>query len=103
MPIAVHIIDSSLPLWQTASDVYRPILTAFPATDTIDLDYQSIEHIDVVRTWKGMSLNQAEELLLWEDGFRQALQTSIENYILEKSENAGVTTDQMETSKYPLS
>jgi hypothetical protein len=103
MSISVNILDNSLPAWQSANDVFRPILTAFSPATVIDLEYQTIHHIDVVQTWKGISVQQAEELLFWEDGFRQALQTVVEDYILHKSEVAGITFHQVISSKNPMS
>jgi hypothetical protein len=92
MSIAINIVDSSLPAWQTASDVYQPILTSFDPVP-LDLDHQSIEHIDVVHTWKGITVYQAEELLFWQDGFKRALQSIVEEYLITKLEKAGIALD----------
>jgi hypothetical protein len=89
MSVAINIIDSSLPVWQTASDVYHPVLTSFDPVP-LNLDHQSIEHIDVVQTWKGITVHQAEELLFWQDGFKRALESIVEEYLIVRLEKAGI-------------
>jgi hypothetical protein len=97
MTIQFTVIDRSRPSWKTSSDVYRPILTAFEHVSASDC--QSIHHIDVVHTWKGISLYQAEELLFWEEGLTQAIETILEEYVIAKFEKAGIHLDSIDSGE----
>lgn len=89
MLITLHIEDNSLPRWSSACQVYRPTLSAFAPS----IEQQTIEHIDVVATWKGLSISQANELCLWQYWFQKALEVIVEDALIAKLDAAGIPFD----------
>ncbi|KAJ4346749.1 uncharacterized protein N0V89_010681 [Didymosphaeria variabile] len=62
----------------TATEVYCPDVRRSGFNNNI-----SINHLDVVSCWKGLSLQQAEEVLTWERIFRKALEEQIVDSVYE--------------------
>ncbi|KAL1597022.1 hypothetical protein SLS60_008604 [Paraconiothyrium brasiliense] len=56
----------------TAAEVYCPDVRRSGFNNNL-----SINHLDVVSCWKGLNLQQAEEVLTWERIFRKALEELI--------------------------
>ncbi|KAI9760657.1 MAG: hypothetical protein M4579_001521 [Chaenotheca gracillima] len=79
----IELRGESVPLRQDFLDVYKPNFvknpsgTAFGANERRFLDdsdrYTSVECIDVWKTWRGLSLADAEELVFWESIFEYQL------------------------------
>jgi hypothetical protein len=100
MSLDLRVLDDSAPNWQFVHDVYTPKLLRFEPNISYVEDY--IEHIDVVTTWKGLFPSQrAEELFFWEKAFRNALDSLVEEWLMErlKKKNIDLTLDE---SKSPL-
>ena len=80
MSLEVKVYDDSIPSWRNVHDVYTPQLSRFGPTTPFEYDY--IEHIDVVTTWKGLSTSQrTEEVFFWEKAFRDALNSVVEEWL----------------------
>ena len=97
MFINVNVHDEARPDWRTTGDVYRPKLFSFDPMPA--LDYQNLEHIDVVTTWKGLSVDQAEELRSWQEGFKRALESVVEEALITKFTRAGIPLDDVDGGK----
>lgn len=81
MSITVDVRDDSIPHWLTDSSVY------FPKHYRLD-DYShhpdpSIQLVDVVETWKGLSPTYARELRFWQDAFNTAIAGLVEEALVE--------------------
>ena len=70
------------PPCRVIADIYRPRLCDYkgvPAELGYDLNLNprrqapQLDHIDLVKAWRGLSSDKAEELLFWEAKFREAL------------------------------
>jgi hypothetical protein len=93
MSIKVEVCSPVLPLRDRVVDVYRPKLHSF----TDDVDSVDPEHIDVVITWKGLSIAQAREVVFWEQAAKAALESYVEELLIasidalwaESSEHVG--------------
>lgn len=80
MSIKVELHGDSLPDRRNVTDVFRPQLLTF---DNTFIEDNTIEHKDVVITWKGISFAQATEIVFWEAAFRRALENLIEETLIE--------------------
>ena len=80
MSVKVELHGDSLPIRRNVTEVYRPQLFTF---DNTFIEDDTVEHRDVVITWKGISYVQAREICFWENAFRGALEYLIEETLLE--------------------
>jgi hypothetical protein len=81
MSIDVEVSDLSHSPWRSPFEVYYPRLTAFELTPP-PYDSQSIEHVDVMTTWRELTIRQAEEVFFWQQAFKDALKTIIEEWLV---------------------
>jgi hypothetical protein len=81
MSISVDICSSALPKRSAVFDLYRPKLHSFPPL-SIHHARPAIEHLDVVVTWKGLSIAHAHEIIFWECATRAALESHIEETLI---------------------
>jgi hypothetical protein len=87
MNITLHLKDSSMPHWPSAYQVYRPELSTF----ILSHERQSIDHIDVVATWKGLSVSQAKDLCWLQTCFKQAIERIVEDALITRLEIEGIS------------
>jgi hypothetical protein len=76
MSISVEVSGTLLPRNRAVLDLYKPKLRSF---DTSNGD---IEHLDVVTTWKGLSINHALEIIFWERATKKALEHHVEEALV---------------------
>jgi hypothetical protein len=76
MSISVEVSGTLLPRNRAVLDLYKPKLRSF---DTPNGD---IEHLDVVTTWKGLSINNALEIIFWERATKKALEHHVEEALV---------------------
>jgi hypothetical protein len=91
MSINVEVHDLAIPQWKSPAEVYRPKLTRFHNPNATG--HQGIHHVDIVTTWKGLSVSQAEELLFWKDAFKAALDSIVEEALIAKLTKSGIELD----------
>lgn len=83
MSIQVEVFGDAFPQRSSTFDIYRPQLVRFEHfDDTNDNGLGIVEHIDVVATWKGISHEQAIELIFWEKAFQKSLESLIEETLI---------------------
>ncbi|KAF2663244.1 hypothetical protein BT63DRAFT_123158 [Microthyrium microscopicum] len=81
MSLSVEISSSSLPQRVGVLDVYRPTLRSFD-NNGFNTYHQQVEHLDIVATWKGLSVAHAHEILFWERATKIALESHIEELLI---------------------
>ncbi|OJD17356.1 hypothetical protein AJ78_02541 [Emergomyces pasteurianus Ep9510] len=78
-----HLFGNSFPECNSMADMYCPRFQVYPGTAVdaspeFDLGFQHdslrVVHVDITKSWKGLSSDKAEELLFWEATFRRALE-----------------------------
>jgi hypothetical protein len=79
MSISVEVSSSIFPKRRTVLDFYCPKLTNLEGFNP-----KTVQHVDVVTTWKGLSISQAHELLFWERATRAALESYVEEMLIAK-------------------
>ena len=97
MSVIVDVQDSSLPNWLSDTHVYLPKLHKF--AHPFSIEDISIEHSDVIETWKGLTLAQARELRFWQDAFKAAIDSLVEEALIESFTKAGIELD-LDRSSY---
>lgn len=74
----------------TIEDMFCPRFLLYPYPmrsipgnqDGLDSSYGSpVNHLDITKTWKGLSSGQAEELIFWENLFRKVLSDLLHNQL----------------------
>ena len=78
MSIQVEVLGDVFPRRPTTFEVYRPHMVHF----LHNRDNNGIEHLDIVATWKGISHEQAVELLFWERAFQKSLESLIKETLI---------------------
>jgi hypothetical protein len=79
MSISVEVSGTSLPRKRTILELYKPKLRSF---DTSAFQDGDVEHLDVVTTWKGLSINHALEIIFWERATKLALESHVEETLV---------------------
>ena len=77
MSIRVDVVGNAFPRRFSSFDIYCPQLVRFD-----DNGNNIVQHLDVVTTWKGVSHEQAVELLFWEQAFQKSLESLIEGTLI---------------------
>ncbi|KAK2743531.1 hypothetical protein FQN57_004828 [Myotisia sp. PD_48] len=81
--IPMSITGPPFPKWDSVSEVYRPLCWAYQEMATVSQNNRQssnqVQHIDTVRTWRGLLPGQAEELQNWERIFIIALTSSLKD------------------------
>ncbi|EQL33442.1 hypothetical protein BDFG_04588 [Blastomyces dermatitidis ATCC 26199] len=81
--ITFSLFGSPFPKCNRMSDMYRPRFQAYPGAahditpePEIGFHHESprVVHIDITKSWKGLSSDKAEELLFWESTFKEVLE-----------------------------
>ena len=78
MSIQVEVFGDAFPRRMSTFEVYCPNMVRF----LDNRDNNNIKHLDVVATWKGISHEQAVELLFWERAFQKSLESLIEETLV---------------------
>lgn len=83
MSIQVEVLGDAFPQRSSTFDIYRPQLVRFePFDDAGDNGDNIARHLDVVTTWKGISHEQAIELIFWERALQKSLESLIEETLI---------------------
>lgn len=78
----IRVTGFPFPPCDMIADIYRPRLCGYRASGESPLHNLSLnsrrvapglDHIDIIKMWRGLSSDKAEELLFWEATFREAL------------------------------
>ncbi|KAL1956844.1 hypothetical protein VTO42DRAFT_6794 [Malbranchea cinnamomea] len=86
----ISITGFSFPKYDGIADVFRPQLFCYERRgqssfhgSTLDLRRQApqLDHVDIVKTWKGLSSDKAEELVFWETIFRDVLEDMLHDEV----------------------
>jgi hypothetical protein len=95
MSIKVEIYGDCLPPRRSVAEVYRPQHLTFDNTFIGD---ERIEHRDVVIEWKGITFENAKEIVFWERAFQKALEQLVEETLIE----GFLQTDKVAGEYYPF-
>ncbi|KLJ12164.1 hypothetical protein EMPG_09592 [Blastomyces silverae] len=81
--ITFILFGNPFPKCNGMGDMYRPRFQAYPGaaqdvTPELEIGFHHesprVVHIDIIKSWKGLSSDKAEELLFWETTFKKVLE-----------------------------
>ena len=97
MSVKVQVYGDCFPNRNLVSDVFLPQLLYFDNTFIGD---NAVEHRDVAVTWKGISVAHAKEIDFWEQAFKSALESVIEDKLIEEFMEVEKSASKPHTNAY---